>query len=55
MRFYFLCIYKSGGNLQMVNDIETSVVRKFNTRRDAKKYAVKNCLGIYQIYEFHYE
>jgi len=49
MTFYFLIIYKSGGCIQIVNDIETGVARKFNTRIDAKRYAVKNCLGMYQI------
>ena len=52
MNFFFITIYKSGGNLQLVWDIKNQQVRKFTTRQDAKRYAVRNCLGIYSIYEF---
>jgi len=52
MTFFFLVIYKSGGNLQIVIDIETGVCRKFNTRSQARRYAIQNCLGIYEIHKF---
>ena len=50
--FFFLIQYKSNGILKLILDIETGNVRRFNTRRDARKYAIQNMLGIYAIYQF---
>jgi hypothetical protein len=55
MNWFFIVQYHSGGQLKLIMDIETGLVHKFNTRKDAKRYAIKNCLGIFKIYEFDYE
>jgi len=53
MGFYFIVQYSSGGNLKLIVDIKTGQVKRFNSRREARKYCIQNCIGIFQVYEFY--
>ena len=52
MGWFFIVQYHSGGSLKIILDLSTGLVKKFDTKRKAKKFAEQNCLGIYQIYKF---
>ena len=50
--FYFIIQYKHPKILHIVFDNSVGQARTFNTRSEARKFAIKNCLGVYEIYRF---
>jgi hypothetical protein len=50
--FYFIIQYKSQGTLKIITDIDSGMAVLFATKQMAKKYAEKNCLGVYQVFKW---